>query len=327
MLATKAQSKGVELTTNYASELPSRFIGDADRIRQVINNLAGNAVKFTDEGHVSIDVSGAVNDDLASLVVTIEDTGIGIPENQQDSIFSVFEQVDGASNRRFEGTGLGLAIARRLVNLMGGDITLKSTFGEGSQFKFELSLPVDLNNNVTAVPAKSIDSVSVVAANDANMNTAVVDLAKASDVKRVEVNEHAGINILVVEDNPVNQLVISSMLESREYAFDIADNGALGVEAYIAQPPDLILMDICMPEMNGMEATQCIRDHESTHALRHCPIIALTANAMKGDRERFIASGMDDFLSKPVLMEALFSKIDLLTDSELPVAKRRSNSG
>ena len=450
MLATRAHVKGVEIVTNYHPDLPARFIGDSDRLRQVINNLAGNAVKFTDEGHVAMHVTGRLEDDMASLKFEIVDTGIGIPEEKLEGIFSVFEQVDGASNRRFEGTGLGLAIARRLVNLMGGEISVQSTLGEGSRFEFEICLPVDANyvhvdnssdclelsgKNILIVddlplnceilsrrvkawgmhpivvgsgeealklffsdsdempnvdiaifdyqmpgidghelcsrfktePAladipilmlssvdhsiqgqrvrelgfvgclmkpvrsdvlhehllRALNPLPKVAANDENLPDNVVELASERVEHAEKSKAYSDSKLLVVEDNMVNQLVISSMLESRDYEFEMADNGVLGVEAYIAQQPTMILMDISMPEMNGMEATQKIRAYEESQQLPRCPIVALTANAMKGDRERCLEVGMDDFLSKPVVMEELFACIDQWV--ELQAAPRRGN--
>ena len=444
LLATRAHAKGVELVTNFSPELPTRFIGDSDRLRQVINNLAGNAVKFTDKGHVAMHASGEIEDGMASLRFEVDDTGIGIPKEKHDGIFSVFEQVDGASNRRFEGTGLGLAIARRLVNLMGGDISVESTLGEGSRFFFELRLPVDTNSievensqqrleldgksvlivddlplnceilsrrvsawgmhpivvgsgqealnllnrescdtpgidvaifdfqmpgidghelcrrfkaeptlaNIPILMLSSVDHsiqaervrelgfvsslmkpvrsdvlhqhllealnpVPQGAANNASLSDNVVALGTTPAGRALTTKARTDAKLLVVEDNMVNQLVVSSMLESRDYLFEMADNGVLGVEAYVVQQPTLILMDISMPEMNGMEATQRIREHEVKHRLPRCPIIALTANAMKGDRERCIAAGMDDFLSKPVVMEELFACIDQWIDTRV----------
>ena len=278
LLATRAQAKGVELVTNLDPALPERYVGDVGRLRQVVTNLAGNAVKFTDAGHVEIRVGGEVrhapgdgtgdgpgDGRVAALRVEVRDTGIGIPADRRADVFDAFEQVDGAADRRFEGTGLGLAIARRLVRLMGGDVELESTLGEGSTFAFEVELPV-------AADASALSS---------------------------------GPHVLVVEDNPVNRLVISSMLGAQGIDPELAENGRLGVEAFRARRPDLVLMDVSMPEMNGMDATRAIRSLERGTGAPRCPIVALTANAMPGDRDACLAAGMDDFLTKPLLMGRL----------------------
>ena len=170
---------------------------------------------------------------------------------------------------------------------------------------------------------RALNPLPKVAANDQNLPDNVVELASERVENAVKSKAYFDSKILVVEDNMVNQLVISSMLESRDYEFEMADNGVLGVEAYIAQQPTMILMDISMPEMNGMEATQKIRAYEESQQLPRCPIVALTANAMKGDREHCLEVGMDDFLSKPVVMEELFACIDQWV--ELQVVPKRGN--
>lgn len=433
LLATRAHAKGVEVVMNYSPDLPTRFIGDVGRLRQVITNIAGNAVKFTESGHVVIHVDGEVKGDRARLMLAVKDTGIGIPGEKVGAVFSEFEQVDGASNRKFEGTGLGLAISRRLVRLMGSDIKLQSELGKGSVFFFPLTLPVDtsvpdqlpdpvdsqclensrvlivddlpinceilsrrvstwgmiplvasggsqalqlieeditpdnpvkavildyqmpemdghaLCRKIKAIPHmrevpilllssvdQSVQSGRVQALgfthcllkparadvlresliqaftrnSDNDLQDSKQQSAKSSSASAGESAHESGASILVVEDNEVNQLVISSMLEPAGYELEIADNGKLGVEAFERERPDIILMDISMPEMNGMDATRAIRRLERKSGAKRIPIIALTANAMQGDREKCLEAGMDDFMSKPIAMKELFRVLD-----------------
>ncbi len=434
MLAVRTHSKGVELVMNYSPDLPARFIGDEGRLRQILTNLAGNAVKFTDHGHVAIQVTPIENaednnSELTALRFDISDTGIGIHKDKQDHVFRMFEQVDGASNRRFEGSGLGLAISRRLLQLMNSDISLVSEEGVGSTFSFDINLREDTNRHRVKTSPTNVElaGLTVLVVDDLPLNTEIlsrrlqiwgmkpqialngkdaleiarkkhIDLAlidfqmptmdghelceafkadpKLADIPIVlvssvdqsvqgervrelgfaetmvkpvrtevlfekvsrvlsndpgyaaidkstspaEENEANIVNadaqtlsnarILVVEDNLVNQMVITGMLESLGFTPEIANNGQEGVDTYTADQPDLIFMDVSMPVMNGMDATHTIRDFEIENGKPRCPIIALTANAMKGDKEKCIESGMDDFLTKPVLMEDLSMVLD-----------------
>ena len=462
LLATPAHAKGIELVTNFSPDLPERYVGDVGRLRQVVTNLVGNAVKFTDSGHVELRVDGRVEGDgpdgrLATLRVEVRDTGIGIPPDRQADVFAAFERVDGASDRRFEGTGLGLAIARRLVRLMGGDIRLESTLGEGSTFSFEIRLPVSddavaapvapdvralegaavlivddlpLNREIlsrrlaawgvrSVVAASGAEALALVRAPDApRLDAAVLDyqmpgmdghalcarlhelpglgtlpvlllssvdrtvqgarvrelgfaacllkpvrtaalgealraaLAEAPDAPSDspsdappsgddgrgaaptdaaagpsgDATSSAGPHVLVVEDNPVNQLVISSMLATHGIEPELAENGRLGVDAFRARRPDLVFMDVSMPEMNGIEATRAIRELERGGEAPRCPVVALTANAMPGDREACLEAGMDDFLTKPVLMERLEAALARWLDGDAADAPARTGT-
>ncbi|WP_353473584.1 PAS-domain containing protein [Salipiger sp. H15] len=271
LLLPAAQGKGVALKVDYPAELPRGFVGDGGRIRQILTNLAGNAVKFTAEGEVGIAVSGRIEGEMAGLEIRVSDTGIGIAPDKLEHIFGEFNQVEDARNRTFEGTGLGLAISRRLVAMMGGEIWVESEVGKGALFGLRLPLPLGdgagLRGEAAAVAAPS----------------ALPPL-----------------DVLLAEDNRTNQLVFRKMAEAlgRELALRFASDGAEAVGAFEARRPDLVFMDISMPGMDGKEATQRIRAMEGEGP--HVPIIAVTAHAMSGDREALLAAGLDDYLTKPL---------------------------
>jgi signal transduction histidine kinase/DNA-binding response OmpR family regulator len=431
LLSVKGAQKSVETALRYDPTLPRQFNGDVGRIRQVITNIAGNAVKFTEKGFVSLDVTGENVGDAFDITIKISDTGIGIPDTMIDRIFNEFEQVDGASNRKFEGTGLGLAISTRLIKLMNGDISATSKVGEGSVFTIKICLPAS-NESAQAVSfdlselkeakALVVDDLainrtilserlacwgmkSVVAtsgdegiqclktAGKANDRIDViitvyqmpgmdgeafckavrqfpkyaetpililssVDQSITASIKREIGNcdlmlkpvrsnllrsnigkllgtaqtkrngkKHAvetpvsridskqlgsdgsKINLLVAEDNRTNQLVVKTMLKGAHVNLTFANDGAEAVKLYQELQPDMIFMDMSMPEMDGVEAAKWIRDLEAETGKPQCPIVALTANAMAQDRERCEEAGMNDFLAKPIkkaqLLDAL----------------------
>ncbi len=281
LLQPAAQEKGVALQVDYAPELPRDFIGDAGRIRQILTNLAGNAVKFTAEGHVRIHVTAEVEGPSARLEIAVEDTGIGIAPEKLEHIFGEFNQVDDARNRAFEGTGLGLAISRRLVEMMRGEIWVCSELGEGAVFGLRLRLPLGGEGVARETTAK--------------------DAAPALPP----------LDVLLAEDNRTNQLVFRKMAEAlgRDLALRFACDGAEAVGAFEARRPDLVFMDISMPGMDGKEATQRIREIEGEGP--RVPIIAVTAHAMSGDREALLAAGLDDYLTKPLRKAELARLIEL----------------
>jgi len=279
LVSVEAAEKGVEVLVNCSSKTPPRFIGDAGRIRQVLLNLAGNAVKFTERGRVLIDVEAEeVRDDVARLRFRITDTGIGIAEDQLERLFSVFTQADTSTTRKYGGTGLGLAISKRLVELMGGTIGVTSRVGEGSTFSFTLTLPV------------APESSGSERTKEAGPVPVGVDLVKPW-------------RVLVVEDHPVNQRVARLMLEQLGCRVDMAANGQEALDQLRLLPYDVVLMDGEMPVMDGFTTTREIRrrERDGTRQL----IIAMTAKAMQGDRERCLKAGMDDYLPKPVKLEDL----------------------
>jgi CheY-like chemotaxis protein len=389
-----------------------------------MTNLIGNAIKFTEHGHVLVSIDGRVSNGIAHLHVSVKDTGIGIPEHKQSAVFREFEQVDGASNRKYEGTGLGLAITRKLLALMGSEIHLSSKESVGSEFFFTVGLPVDESGEVKK-PTVNVDmdfsgrkilivddlpinreilsrqvtrwGMSVVTANSgaqavkvalaefgsgAPVDVAIFDFqmpgmdghelcrsfkeheelesipmlllssvdqstqkdrirelgfagcmlkptraevlrqsvamalsdesesdregASTSEFDRQILTDAASVKrVLIVEDNEINQLVISGMLDDSKLEIEFANNGIEGAKAYGEFEPDMVFMDVSMPQMNGYDSTAKIRKYEKTMQMQRCPIIALTANAMQGDREKCLEAGMDDFMSKPVIMDEL----------------------
>ncbi|MCA1304452.1 response regulator [Nitratireductor aquimarinus] len=445
LVSSQVSEKDLELIVRVDPELPSSFMGDAGRFRQVVTNLVGNAVKFTERGHVLIDVSGRIEGDITKVSVRVEDTGIGIPQDKLDAVFEKFAQVDTSSTRRHEGTGLGLAIATRLVELMGGAMTATSEVGKGSVFSFVVPLTVDrteapqatapvdvsgarvfviddnpINREILQEQLKSWDFECAAAESgavglaflqhsaklDARVDCVILDYqmpdmngadvakmikadpaladiplvlltsvdqndtarlvnecgiaahlnkptrssmlletlvsvmqrsraAKASPAepaapepeirvpaKPIQIHAsspierglsssrsaNGALDVLVAEDNEVNQLVFSQVLDGLGLKYRIAGNGKTAAEMHRALKPSIILMDVSMPEMNGYEATAAIRELEAITGDR-TPIIGITAHALKGDREKCLDAGMDDYLPKPISPQKLADKI------------------
>lgn len=442
LMSTRAKEKDLELIVRMQPDLRHLYVGDVGRIRQIITNLLGNAVKFTDSGHVLVDVTGRSDGEATKLHVAVTDTGIGIPEAKLKLVFEKFSQVDASSTRRHEGTGLGLAITSRLVDMMGGEIGVESGEGAGSTFWFTLTLPnagrletrpaalidvtgarvliVDDNavnrtilteqmlswgfdscaaksgaeglqvlqaaqamgvivdcivldyqmpgmtgaemarivrqsptlSETPIVMLTSVDqSLSGPGHRDLAIDAQLIKPARSSallealvaaiqrkrapnltpaqmadaqvpakhssspapQVTRLRGGQRpsgdGGLDILVAEDNEVNQMVFSQILAETELSFEIVGNGRRAVAAYGERRPRMILMDVSMPEMNGLEATSEIRKLERGTGMR-VPIIGVTAHALKGDKERCLEAGMDDYLPKPISPRALLEKIE-----------------
>jgi len=282
LLQHKAASRHIGLIVRIAPDVPDSFMGDPGRIRQILMNLVGNGIKFTDEGSIRIEVSclTATAASPASLEISVTDTGIGMTAEQQSQLFQAFTQVDSSSKRRFGGTGLGLAISRRLVELMGGSIGVESKRHEGSRFWVRLPLRVVESQNV------QIKDGLCVPEEPAPPST-------AGDIKP---------RLLLVEDNEVNARMAMMMLEKNGYPAEVARDGEEAVERFASGVYDGILMDCHMPNMDGYEATRAIRELEASPLWQRprCRIIAMTANVMAGERERCLAAGMDDYVSKPL---------------------------
>jgi signal transduction histidine kinase/ActR/RegA family two-component response regulator len=281
--ALRANQKGVSLVVEVRPEVPDRVCGDPIRLRQVLTNLVGNAVKFTEAGQVSVRVSRAYVAPGGAVLLEFEvaDTGIGIPDAKKRLIFDAFSQADGTMTRRYGGTGLGLTISSKLADLMGGTIALESEVGRGSRFFVRLPFAVaQLNQHVQA----------------ASMPAPVRAAGRA-------------LRVLLAEDNDVNQKVAGHLLESAGHHVVLVASGMAAVEAFTREPVDLILMDLQMPEMDGIEATEAIRKLEAGTG-RHTPIVALTAHAMEDDRVRCIEASMDGYVSKPIQHDRLFREID-----------------
>jgi TMAO reductase system sensor TorS len=284
VLGVRARAKGLELKCVIESSVPAAVRGDPVRLRQVLVNLAGNAIKFTESGEVTVRVRSV--DAGGQLRFEVTDTGIGISQDAQAQIFSAFSQADSFTTRKYGGTGLGLAICRQLVGLMGGEIGVHSTLNRGSTFWFEVRLEPAADPAATFTAASSLWS---------------------PDTRQDDVAPGAGPLVLLVEDNAVNREVAVGMLENLGYRTESAANGMLALEAVSEAGYAAVLMDCQMPVMDGLTATVEIRRREGRTGGPRVAIIALTANAMEGNRERCLAAGMDDFLSKP------FTQLELAT--------------
>ena len=413
LMEKKASDKGLALLVDYDLFTPSDFVGDNGRIRQIMLNLIGNAIKFTQAGHVMVRVIGIDEGDNHCVHISIEDTGIGIPAEKIDHVFGEFKQIDEEENRKNQGTGLGLAISKRLVELMAGEMWLDSVYGMGSVFGFKIrlkqqdnqgvSLPAFANNVTHAMVVEGVKQQQVILQkqlghlgltvdcfsngqdalehyrSDSNYDLILADvgmpgmpgLELASQLRdlgykgpliamchsgvdraikqdraafnasiqkpflrnqlykslnvyyevsedspffqEIEISptkhEHGTLNILLAEDNKTNQLVFAKMLKSEDIVLRIAVNGLELVKMAAAERPDIIVTDISMPEMDGMEAAKIIRASEDLEKDFEVPILALTAHAMPGDREKFLNAGMDDYLTKPLKKQMLLLKI------------------
>jgi PAS domain S-box-containing protein len=468
LVSTRAKEKDLEMIVRVEQKCQEMFLGDAGRVRQIITNLLGNAVKFTDSGHVLVEVTGEKLAGQTRLKISVTDTGIGIPAEKLRLVFEKFSQVDSTSTRRHEGTGLGLAITSRLVDLMGGEIGVESVEGQGSTFWFSVTLqnagapegrrppPLDVTGarvlviddnavnrailseqmdswtfdscaaesgpegirvleaaaafgvavdcvildyqmpgmtgadvarvirstpGIADTPIVMLTSVDQTLSNlsyrnigieaqlikparsSALLDTLITTIQKhrsasgatlplaaryeenaprAMDVKPAAqapapdnvaetapvrsgplAADHHRIDILVAEDNEVNQLVFTQILAETPYSFEIVGNGRLAVEAFGEMNPRMILMDVSMPEMNGIEATAAIRAAEGS-SLSHVPIVGVTAHALKGDRERCLEAGMDDYLPKPISPKTLLEKVERWAG---PVSTRQRSAG
>ena len=458
MLSSAAADKNIDLLLRVQPDLPSTFIGDVGRIRQVLTNLVGNALKFTHFGHVLIDITGQQSGDMFDLTIRVEDTGIGIPENELENVFQKFRQVDGTTTREYEGTGLGLSISANLVDLMGGTIGVESEVDEGSVFTVTLSLPSHEDLKPTKIVPMEIIGANILIIDDNQVNRnilreqvkhwkcrsiavesgpramSVLENAKVKDIRidliisdyqmpgmnggdvfrslqahadfakipmilltsvnaddairrlkseglasvltkparasllldtitkclfdsqkrsradaakrpenrmssapdvlpsprrkvargierravpRAEQRSESGLDVLIAEDNETNQIYIKYLMEQLGVSFKIVPNGRAAVDYWRSEKPSIILMDVSMPEMNGYEATQAIRSAEKTRGLPRTPIVALTAHTLKGDEEKCLEAGMDDFASKPISIVGLKSKIAKWTTFEM----------
>ncbi len=281
MLGVGAAEKGLILDWKIAGNVVDSLVGDPDRLRQVLHNLIWNAIKFTSIGGVYLTVESAAADDAHTMLrFAVRDTGIGIPLEKQKLIFEAFRQADGSTTRKYGGTGLGLAICSRLVEMMGGSIQVESEAGRGSTFSFTGRFGVGAQLG----GSKPTDTISLKNMLDATRGSAAAPVP---------------LRILLAEDNPVNQRLAMRLLERRGHRVDLASSGREAIACLETQRFDLILMDLQMPDMDGIEATAMIREREKEHGGR-TPIVALTAHSMKGDRERCLEAGMDNYINKPI---------------------------
>ncbi|MZP30844.1 PAS domain S-box protein [Heliobacterium undosum] len=289
LFMNKAIEKSLSLSVSVSSQINRVLKGDPTRIRQILFNLVGNAMKFTESGQVSLSAAVKSKDrHIMKIYFEVTDTGIGIEKGLLRYLFSPFVQADTSTTRMFGGTGLGLAISKRLVELMGGEIGVTSEVGKGSTFWF--SLPFLISDSLQAESAGPMS-------------------------RTVETSENKDLHwqrtrpILLVEDNKVNQKLALALLNKIGLSVDVANNGMEAIQAVTEKAYDLIFMDCQMPELDGFETTQIIREWEQT-TKQHIPIIAMTAMAMQGDREKCLHAGMDDYISKPIMLEQLIALLE-----------------
>ncbi|MCD6375823.1 MAG: response regulator [Caldisericaceae bacterium] len=298
-----AQQKGLDFKVHWDEKNPQYVVGDPTRLGQVLINLLGNAIKFTEKGEVSLNVKKQnETDDDVDLIFVVQDTGIGIPKDKMDKIYGSFEQVDSSLTRKYGGTGLGLTITSRLIEMMGSKIQVESQQNEGTKFQFELTFPKVKDQKIEELPDFSIFLTH-------EKPKVAADFMKEETVATVnDGNKSDEVHILLVEDNVINQRVAKRMVENMGYKADIANNGKEALEKLEQKKYDLILMDVQMPVMDGLRAAQKIRVKE-INSNEHVPIIAMTAHAQKEDRDRCLEAGMDDYLSKPINMKILEKKL------------------
>lgn len=290
---SSAMKKGLKLNYTLSENMPEILMGDPNRLQQVLNNLLNNSIKFTTEGEVVLSINKiATEGEYAVLRFDVADTGIGIVEEDKPRLFKAFSQIDRSVTRNHGGTGLGLAISKQLVEAMGGSMWVESEGGAGSIFHFTV---------------KFIEGGEI-----------TEKLSQQISIKK----EAKPIKVLLAEDDYVNQIVLKKMLKEKGYDIDVANNGKEALALHGQKNYDVILMDIQMPELDGIEAAKTIRQREASNQ-RATPIIAITAYALKGDREKFLVLGMDEYISKPVEMQALFHKIKKVTE---PKEKKLSSN-
>jgi CheY-like chemotaxis protein/HPt (histidine-containing phosphotransfer) domain-containing protein len=303
-MALRAQAKGLELRCTIAPDVPGLLCGDPGRLRQILTNLMGNALKFTHEGEVAIPVSlvqaeGSTESGPGSggvdLRFAIRDTGIGIAPDKIGQLFSKFTQADTSTTRQFGGTGLGLSISKQLAELMGGQVGVESSLGQGSEFWFTVHMKI---------PTASSPALSGELAERGPTQALMTNRSTGHSGQQVP-SVASSARILLVEDNLTNQVIAQAMLKQLGLHADVATNGQGALVTLEHKSYDLVFMDVMMPGMDGLEATRRIRDLGSAVLDHGIPIIAMTANAMKGDRDRCLGAGMNDYVSKPIRPEAL----------------------
>ena len=297
LFTPRSSGKNIDLKSVIADDLPPLVTGDPLRIKQVLNNLVGNAIKFTNKGEVTVTTTAVKSGDKVTLRFSVSDTGVGIPEAAQPNLFQRFVQADTSTTREFGGTGLGLAICRQLVTLMDGTIDFESRAGSGSTFWF----------TIPTVECQTSDIGDH-------------EMPEPDDICLVDEQCH----ILVAEDNPINQKVVRAFLEPAGHTIEMVTNGAEALAAVQSKRFDLILMDVQMPLMDGVTATKAIRSLAGPQ--KDIPIIALTANAMSGDREKYLRQGMTDYVSKPIDPVDLAEKIIAVSSSRKNESTQRART-
>jgi signal transduction histidine kinase/ActR/RegA family two-component response regulator len=312
LLGVQAAAKELEFTYDVASDVPEFVLADCGRLRQILINLIGNSIKFTEKGSVKATVAlDQRAEGKAVLRFTIADSGIGISDEARSKLFQPFTQADSSMSRNYGGTGLGLAISKRLVELMGGEIGFESEVGRGTTFHFTAKLEETTSPDANAAhePRALAQEHGARTSIDSDAETQSVPLAPLPSAAQSGASCTSETQVLLVEDNPTNQRIALRMLERHGYCVEVANNGVEALRKLEERSHHIVLMDCQMPEMDGFEATRRIRARELETGV-HVPIVALTANVLAGDRERCLDSGMDEYLGKPINSEQLRSMIE-----------------
>jgi signal transduction histidine kinase/CheY-like chemotaxis protein/HPt (histidine-containing phosphotransfer) domain-containing protein len=297
-LGVRARAQGLELAVRIDPDIPDTLVGDPDRLRQIVTNLVDNAIKFTARGRIAVEIKEGSRDRAeVTLHFSVHDTGAGIPKDKQELIFEAFVQADGSTTRQYGGTGLGLGICLRLIEQMHGKIWVESTPGEGSVFHFTARFPIS---------EAALEGIGTVIELNPDLCATIGEIPEVVVAGKPA---SRGLRILIAEDNSVNRAVVVGMLLKQGHCLTLAENGREAVRFYQRDRPDLILMDVQMPELDGFGATREIRAAEEGSG-RHTPIIAMTAHAISGDSERCLLAGMDSYLSKPLTKELLLETIE-----------------
>ena len=311
LMAPTALQKNIDLSLEYDASLAKTYLGDGLRFGQVITNLVGNAVKFTDAGHVTLRVSGKAEGGVTRLCVEVEDTGAGIPDNALDRIFEKFEQSSTGYARAYDGTGLGLSISRGIARLMGGDIKVESKLGVGSIFTFET--PLSQAESAAQSENSPVDQEMITNRNVRDLR-GVLPSAECSETgsapQKFIAAKQSKISVLLAEDNVVNQMVVKYMLADADcFELRVVSDGQQAVAACLEENFDVILMDVSMPNMDGITATSAIIEQSQHTELASPPIIGLTAHAMTEDHEKYLSSGMVEIITKPVQRDKMVTTL------------------
>jgi CheY-like chemotaxis protein len=288
-------NKGLALDCTFGNNIPKLVKGDGQRIQQILNCLLSNALKFTSEGSVRVKIAAIdAEKENINLRIAVADTGIGISEKNMDKLFIRFSQVDGSDTRKYGGSGLGLVISKQIAELMGGNISVQSKEGIGSTF-------------IAEIPLKVVKAAEVEAAKN---------MEEKEDAAVFSINAHSKARILVAEDEPVNQQVIGKLLGMAGFSYDIAENGEKAIELFKQKEYDAALFDVQMPVMDGIAATQQIREIEQKEHKKRLPIIAVTARAMFGDKERILENKLDDYIAKPYNLNTVVETLNRYIDKK-----------
>ena len=299
--------KGIELTFATDPEMPHNVMGDPTRLSQVLINLVSNALKFTESGGNIVVGTEYVGEEKGSVTFTlsVKDSGIGLTKEQQEKIFEPYSQAEASTTRKSGGTGLGLTISSKIISSMGGKIQVRSTVGEGATFFFTLTFKLQKEENRN----KSLRQIKK------SQVSELKDKVEDTKTEAVEKKSSDSLSVLVAEDNMINQKLIKVVLENLGVNVTLASDGEKAYKAYENNTYDMVFMDIQMPVMGGIESTHKILAYEKEHDLTHVPIIALTANALPGDKEKYMSEGMDDYATKPLdvkVLEKLITKYRIL---------------